>query len=87
MSEWLDAAVDLRAPAGRIAVVYPADRLAELEFLRLTLPGYGVVLLVCLYILWTFGRLDGLPPQEVLHHVLVLAFPGSLGAATARLVL
>jgi putative integral membrane protein (TIGR02587 family) len=65
----------------------PGDRLAELEFLRLTLPGYGVVLLVCLYVLWTFGRLDGLPPQEVLHRVLVLAFPGSLGAATARLVL
>ena len=65
----------------------PADRSLDHEFLRLTLPGYAVVLLVCLYVLWTFGRLDGLPPQEVMHHVLVLAFPGSLGAATARLVL
>ena len=65
----------------------PPDRSPDQEFLRLTLPGYVVVLLVCLYVLWTFGRLDGLPPQEILHHVLVLAFPGSLGAATARLVL
>ena len=65
----------------------PPDRSPDHEFLRLTLPGYVVVLLVCLYVLWTFGRLDGLPPHEVLHHVLVLAFPGSLGAATARLVL
>jgi putative integral membrane protein (TIGR02587 family) len=64
----------------------PADR-PDQEFLRLTLPGYGVVLLVCLYVLWTFGRLDGAPPHVVLHLVLVLAFPGSLGAATARLVL
>jgi tRNA1Val (adenine37-N6)-methyltransferase len=31
LDEWLDAAAALRAPAGRIAVVYPAERLADLE--------------------------------------------------------
>jgi tRNA1(Val) A37 N6-methylase TrmN6 len=31
LAEWLDAAAALRAPGGRIAIVYPADRLAELE--------------------------------------------------------
>ena len=65
----------------------PPDRSPDNEFVRLTLPGYVVVLLVCLYVLWTFGRLDGVPPHVALHLVLVLGFPGALGAATARLVL
>jgi putative integral membrane protein (TIGR02587 family) len=65
----------------------PPDRSPDGEFLRLTLPGYAVVLLVCLYVLWTFGRLDGVPPHVALQLVLVLGFPGALGAATARLVL
>ena len=65
----------------------PPDRSPDQEFLRLTLPGYVVVLLVCLYVLWTFGRLDGMPPHVALQLVLVLDFPGALGAATARLVL
>jgi uncharacterized membrane protein len=47
----------------------------------------AAVLLVCLYVLWTFGRLDGVPPHVALQLVLVLGFPGALGAATARLVL
>lgn len=65
----------------------PQDRGFAHEFIRLTLPGYGIVLAICAYVLWTFGRLDGLPPLPALHLVLVLAFPASLGAATARLVL
>ena len=65
----------------------PEDRSGRREFLRLTLPGYAVVLLVCTYVLWTFGRLDGLPALPALHLVLVLGFPAALGAATARLVL
>lgn len=65
----------------------PQDRGFVHEFIRLTLPGYGIVLAICTYVLWTFGRLDGLPPLPALHLVLVLAFPASLGAATARLVL
>jgi putative integral membrane protein (TIGR02587 family) len=30
------------------------------EFLRLTVVAYALALLVCLYVLWTFGRADGL---------------------------
>jgi putative integral membrane protein (TIGR02587 family) len=63
------------------------DRSGRGEFLCLTLPGYLVVLLVCLYVLWIFGRLDGATPQAALQLVLVLGFPGAIGAATARLVL
>lgn len=64
-----------------------AHRSPTMEFLRLTLPSYLVVLLVCFYVLWTFGRLDGVSPHAAVQLVLVLAFPGALGGATARLVL
>lgn len=54
-------------------------------FLHFTLAGYGVALLVSLYVLWTFGRLDsGL--SETVRAVTVLSFPAALGAALARLV-
>ncbi len=54
-------------------------------FLHYTLAGYGVALLVSLYILWTFGRLDsGL--SDSVRAVVVLGFPAALGAAAARLV-
>jgi putative integral membrane protein (TIGR02587 family) len=57
------------------------------ELFRLTLPGYGVVLLASAYVLWTFGRLDGVGASDALHMCIVLSFPAALGAATARLVL
>lgn len=56
-------------------------------FLRFTVVGYAVVLLVSLFMLWIFGRTDGLPPDEILSAVVVLSFPGALGAAAARLIL
>jgi len=56
-------------------------------FISFTAPGYGVALLVSLYMLWTFGRTDGVAPHEVATMAIVLAFPASLGAATARLVI
>ena len=65
----------------------PEDRGRRHEFVRLTLPGYAIVLAICTYVLWTFGRLDGLPLLSALQLILVLAFPAALGAATARLVL
>jgi len=56
-----------------------------LAFLHYTVAGYGAALLVSLYVLWTFGRLDsGL--SEAVRAVVVLGFPGALGAAAARLV-
>lgn len=54
-------------------------------FAHYTLAGYGVALLTSVYILWTFGRLDG-GISEAMRAVVVLAFPAALGAAAARLV-
>ena len=65
----------------------PEDGSGRREFVRLTLPGYSLVLGISTYVLWTFGRLDGLPLLAALQLVLVLGFPAALGAATARLVL
>jgi putative integral membrane protein (TIGR02587 family) len=56
------------------------------QFLRFTLVGYGIALLVSLYILWTFGRADGGDIGQVAITVSVLAFPAAIGAAIARLV-
>jgi putative integral membrane protein (TIGR02587 family) len=56
-------------------------------FLRYTVAGYAVCLLVSLYVLWTFGRTDGVATRQVLTMALVLSFPASLGAASARLIL
>ncbi len=57
------------------------------EFLRFTVVGYALALLISLFILWTFGRIDGLAFQEVVIAVIVLAFPAAVGAAAARLIL
>jgi putative integral membrane protein (TIGR02587 family) len=57
------------------------------ELFGLTLPGYVIALITSTYVLWTFGRLDGLQFAPMLHVVLVLALPASVGAAAARLIL
>ncbi|ODT89140.1 TIGR02587 family membrane protein [Phenylobacterium sp. SCN 70-31] len=54
-------------------------------FAHFTLAGYGLALLVSLYVLWTFGRLDG-GLSEAVRAVVVLGFPAAIGAAIARLV-
>jgi putative integral membrane protein (TIGR02587 family) len=64
-----------------------ADVGAWSEFLRLTVVAYAVALLVCLYVLWTFGRSDGLAAGELLIQTVVLGFPAAIGAAAARLIL
>jgi putative integral membrane protein (TIGR02587 family) len=56
-------------------------------FLRYTIIGYGLALLLSLYVLWTFGRLDDAAAAEMIMSVLVLGFPAALGAAAARLIL
>jgi len=56
-------------------------------FARFTVVGYAMVLLVSLFVLWTFGRVDGMHPEEVLSAAVVLGFPGGVGAAVARLIL
>lgn len=55
-------------------------------FLRFTITGYAIAGIVALYLLWTFGRIDGTPVQQIMGMVVVLAFPGAAGAALARLV-
>ncbi|SFB50616.1 putative integral membrane protein TIGR02587 [Rhizobium sp. NFR07] len=56
-------------------------------FFRFTLPGYLVALAVSLFVLWTFGRVDAVAPTQALMFVIVLSFPGAIGAAAARLIL
>lgn len=56
-------------------------------FLRLTVTGYTLVLLISLYVLWSFGRLDGSALTEAMISTLVLAVPAALGASAARLIL
>ena len=57
-----------------------------LMFLAFTVPGYGIALLISLYVLWTFGRLDGVSFDVLAGSMVVLGFPASTGAAIARLV-
>jgi uncharacterized membrane protein len=56
-------------------------------FVRFTIVGYTIALLISLYVLWTFGRLDGAATAEVIRAMLVLGFPAALGASAARLIL
>lgn len=53
---------------------------------RQTLPGYAIAILVSWYILWTLGSIDGLGLLPVVMAVVVLALPGAIGAAIARVV-
>ena len=56
-------------------------------FLRFTLVGYAIALLLSGYILWSFGRFEEAALLVRVREVVVLAFPASLGAAAARLIL
>lgn len=55
-------------------------------FLHFTLAGYAIGLFLSLYMLWTFGRTEGVHASELVKIVVVLGFPSSLGAAAARLL-
>ncbi|WGM31543.1 TIGR02587 family membrane protein [Brevundimonas sp. NIBR11] len=59
---------------------------ARQAFFDFTLPGYAIAMIVSAYVLWSFGRFDGLSAGEMIAAVVVLAFPAALGAALARLV-
>jgi putative integral membrane protein (TIGR02587 family) len=56
------------------------------SFWGYSLAGYGIALAMSLYVLWTFGRVDGVAWGQVAMMVTVLGFPSALGAAIARLV-
>jgi len=55
--------------------------------LRYTLPGFGVALAAAAYMLWTFGRLDGLHFGQAVLAVTVVAFPAALGVGIAQVVI
>jgi putative integral membrane protein (TIGR02587 family) len=74
--------VEFRGQASR-----PEHSTAVREFVLLTVVGYAMALLISGYVLWTFGRTDGLALNEMIRAAIVLAFPASLGAAAARLIL
>lgn len=93
MTPWHGMALIAVSLAVMHAIVYRAGFAGEHEqghpvtaFLHYTLAGYGLVLLVSLYVLWVFGRTDGHGPGEIVAAVVVLSFPGALGAAAARLL-
>lgn len=56
-------------------------------FFRYTVVGYAIVLLISLYLLWTFGRTEGTGMQEIAGACVVLGFPCAIGAAASRLIL
>lgn len=56
-------------------------------FLRFTVVGYAISLLIASYLLWTFGHLDGMHLGNALRVVVVLGLPAAIGAAAARLIL
>jgi putative integral membrane protein (TIGR02587 family) len=56
-------------------------------FLRFTIVGYAVVLAISFYLLWTFGRTEGLGFGQIISVLVVLGFPCAVGAAAARLLL
>ena len=53
---------------------------------RQTLPGYGISVLMSVYILWTFGNTTGLDWPHLVMAVAVLALPAAIGAGIARIV-
>lgn len=56
-------------------------------FFRFTVVGYAISLAVSAYVLWTFGRFEDSAIGMYAVETIVLAFPASLGAAAARLIL
>jgi uncharacterized membrane protein len=56
-------------------------------FLRFTVVGYALALLVSAYVLWTFGRYDSGAFGVHVMEAIVLGFPAALGAAAARLII
>lgn len=76
------------------AIVYLAGFAGQEEqgqpvtaFVHFTLAGYGLVLLTCAFVLWVFGALDGHSLAATVDALIVLAFPGAIGAAAARLLI
>jgi putative integral membrane protein (TIGR02587 family) len=97
MTAWHAIALMLVSMIGMHAFVYvvkfrgqetkPEDRAWWSMFLRFTVVGYAITLLISLFCLWIFSRTDGTGFSQVTVATIVLAFPGAMGAAAARLIL
>lgn len=48
---------------------------------------YSVALVASVFMLWFFGRLEGLSLYVAVSEIVVLSFPGALGASAGRLLL
>ena len=93
MTPWHAVALIAVSLAVMHAMVYSAGFAGQEEqghpvtaFFHFTLAGYGLVLLVSVFVLWVFGRTEGHGFREIVDAAVVLAFPGALGAAAARLL-
>ncbi|MCP9496062.1 MAG: TIGR02587 family membrane protein [Pyrinomonadaceae bacterium MAG19_C2-C3] len=98
MTEWHVVALSLVTMLMMHAFVYsvefqgeeqsiPPDSPVWSVFLRFTVVGYAIALVISLYVLWTFGRTEGMAVEEIIKAVIVLGFPAALGASTSRLIL
>lgn len=65
----------------------PSRSAAVSVFLRYTIAGYALVLLISLYLVWTFGHTDNLSAENAAKIIVVMGFPAALGAAASRLIL
>lgn len=96
-SDWHTLALMVVALALMHAFVYsvafrgghdrPPQASAWSLFLRFTVVGYALALVLSAAILWFFGRLEGLSLLNAIKATVVLAFPAAIGAAAARLIL
>jgi putative integral membrane protein (TIGR02587 family) len=69
------------------AVDHPVSGSIISVFFRFTIVGYAIAFLISGYILWTFGRTDGMAVHEITKSMIVLGFPASLGAGVSRMIL
>ena len=65
----------------------PEDSSFWSVFLRFTMVGYALVLVISLYLVWTFGHIQGLNFADTVKITIIMAFPGALGAAASRLII
>ena len=97
MTEWHAIVLVLVSVAGIHAFVYGVSFRGEGSrtgnaprhhlFFRYSVVGYVLACALSAFVLWCFGRLDGMGLLAGLKAVLVLGFPASIGAAAARLIL
>ncbi|HYX36065.1 MAG TPA: TIGR02587 family membrane protein [Oligoflexus sp.] len=97
MKHWQSILLSVFSLALMHAFVYAANFRGEEEipdglshwriFLRFTVTGYALALGICLFVLWIFGRMNGLAAGEIVSVIVVLGFPAAIGASAARLII